>query len=195
MLGARGKSRRLTSNHRQQPILTWSSSHVNFCSVNSSPVCTTPCVLGVLIHWDVLYGCLAFRGRPSGFLPIASLLHTYLLTPWSRVLLEKLTASQLGKKFPAFYGTRRFITAFTSARHLSLSWTSLIQSIPPHPISCRSILILSFQPLCRMIIQWPGRWEKHVPAKRRKKLYSVITVTQTSVIWTTCFDLDFGDIP
>ena len=36
---------------------------------------------------------------------------TYLLTPWCRVLLEKLTASQLVKKFAAFYGTRRFITA------------------------------------------------------------------------------------
>ena len=46
---------------------------------------------------------------------------TYLLTPWSRVLLEKLTGLQLVKKFPAFYGTRRFITVFTSARHLSLS--------------------------------------------------------------------------
>jgi len=46
---------------------------------------------------------------------------TYLLVPWSRVLLEKLTGSQLFKKFPAFYGTRRFIIALTSARHLSLS--------------------------------------------------------------------------
>jgi hypothetical protein len=46
---------------------------------------------------------------------------TYLLTPRSRVLLEKLTVLQLVKKFPAFYGTRRFITALTSARHLSLS--------------------------------------------------------------------------
>ena len=32
----------------------------------------------------------------------------YLLTPWCRVLLEKLTGLQLVKKFPAFYGTRRF---------------------------------------------------------------------------------------
>jgi len=31
------------------------------------------------------------------------------------ILLEKLTGSHLVKKFPAFYGTRRFITAFTSA--------------------------------------------------------------------------------
>ena len=33
------------------------------------------------------------------------LLLTYLLTPWSRVLLQKVTGSQLVKKFPAFYGT------------------------------------------------------------------------------------------
>jgi hypothetical protein len=36
---------------------------------------------------------------------------TSLLIPWSRVLLEKLTGFQLVKKFPAFYGTQRFITA------------------------------------------------------------------------------------
>jgi hypothetical protein len=53
-------------------------------------------------------------------LPFCAIL-TYVLTAWSRVLLEKLTGSQLVKKFPAFHGTRRFITAFTSARHLSLS--------------------------------------------------------------------------
>ena len=77
--------------------------------------------------------------------PWTSVRTPYLLTPWSRVLLEKLTGLQLVKKFPAFYGARRFITAFTSARHLSLSWASSIQSIPPHPTSWRSILILSSQ--------------------------------------------------
>ena len=44
-----------------------------------------------------------------------------LLNAWNRVLLEKPTSMQLVEKFPAFYGTRRFITTFTSARHLSLS--------------------------------------------------------------------------
>ena len=47
-----------------------------------------------------------------------SYLLTYLLTPLSRVLLEKLASLQLVKKFPAFYGTRRFLTALTSVRHL-----------------------------------------------------------------------------
>ena len=53
----------------------------------------------------------------------------YLLTPWCRVFLEKLTDLQLVKKFLAFHRTRRFITALTSVRHLSLSWASPIQSI------------------------------------------------------------------
>jgi len=70
-------------------------------------------------------------------------MHWYLLTPWSRGLLEKPTSSQLVKKFPAFYRTRRFITTLTSARHLSLSWARSIHSMSPHPTSWRSILILS----------------------------------------------------
>ena len=70
--------------------------------------------------------------------------NTYLLTPCSRALLEKLTGFQLVKKFPAFYGTRSFITAFTSVRHLSLSWASSFQSIPPHHTAWRSILMLSY---------------------------------------------------
>ena len=68
---------------------------------------------------------------------------SYLLTPWCRVFLQKPTGLQLVKKFPAFHGTRKFITALTSVRHLSLSWASPIQSIYPHSYSRRSILILS----------------------------------------------------
>jgi hypothetical protein len=51
-----------------------------------------------------------------------------LLSPCSRVLLEKLTDFQLVKKFPAFYGTRRFITAFKRAHHLFSAKS--IQSMP-----------------------------------------------------------------
>ena len=67
----------------------------------------------------------------------------YLLTAWCTVLLEQLSSLQLVKKFPGFHGTRMFITALTSVRHLSLSWACPIQSIYPHPTSWRSILILS----------------------------------------------------
>jgi hypothetical protein len=51
------------------------------------------------------------------------------------VLLEKLTGFQLVKKFPAFYGTtRRFITACTRARRLSLFLARSIQSMPHIPL-------------------------------------------------------------
>ena len=66
-----------------------------------------------------------------------------ILTPWCRVLLEKLTGLHLVKKFPAFYGTWRFITTLTNFLHPSLSWSSPVQSTCPQPTSWRSILILS----------------------------------------------------
>jgi hypothetical protein len=67
-----------------------------------------------------------------------------------RFLLEKLTGSQLVEKFHAFYGTRRFIIAYTRARYLSLSWAR--SSSPcPHPTSRISILILSSH--LRLVIQ------------------------------------------
>ena len=66
-----------------------------------------------------------------------------LLIPWCTVIFENLTGLQLVKKFPAFHGTRRFITVLTSVRHLFLSWASPIQSIYPHPTSWISIQILS----------------------------------------------------
>ena len=65
-----------------------------------------------------------------------------LLTTRCRVLPEQLTGLQLVKKFPAFHGTPRFITALKSVCHLSLSWASPIQSTCPHPTSWRSIQIL-----------------------------------------------------
>jgi hypothetical protein len=69
---------------------------------------------------------------------------TYLLTPCSTVLPEKLAGLLLVKKFPAFYGIQRFITAFTTARHLPQSWARSIQSMPPpQPTTWRSILIIS----------------------------------------------------
>jgi hypothetical protein len=57
--------------------------------------------------------------------------HDLAVVPWLPYLLtysmehspsrEADQFSQLTKKFPAFYGTRRFFAALTSARHLSLS--------------------------------------------------------------------------
>ena len=91
-------------------------------SVSECPYCNTLPLQGSLSH------------RTWNLTITAAYLLTYLLpdslTPCSRVLLEKLTGSQLVKKFLVFYGTRRFITAFAIPRHLSLSWARSIQSMP-----------------------------------------------------------------
>jgi hypothetical protein len=69
--------------------------------------------------------------------------YTYLLTPWSRVLLEKLTGSAASQEIPRIFGTRRFLAVPTSARHLAISWANSTQSPQLPPTSWRSILILS----------------------------------------------------
>ena len=68
---------------------------------------------------------------------------TCLLNPRSRVLLQKLTGSQLVKKSPAFYRTWSSLPYSQVPAICPLSWASSTQSIPPHPTSPRSILILS----------------------------------------------------
>jgi len=72
------------------------------------------------------------RAPPSTGKPRRRNRRVYLMLPTTRCrVLEELTGSQLVKKFTAFYGTQKFVTAFTSARHLSLSWARSIQSTPP----------------------------------------------------------------
>jgi len=83
-------------------------------------VACTPYRLKISCAWQPKFIAVRFKYHSQ----------TCLLTLWSRVLLEKLICFQLVKKFSAFYGTRKFITAFTSARHLTLSWASSIQSKP-----------------------------------------------------------------
>ena len=77
-----------------------------------------------------------------------------ILTPGSRVLLEKLTGFKPVKKLPVFHVTRSFITSFTSARHFTPSWARSIQSMFPHPTSWRSILILSSHLRLELFQQW-----------------------------------------
>ena len=61
--------------------------------------------------------CYLFRKLNGCYMDsflFSSKILTYSLTPCNIVLLEKLNGSQLVKKFPAFYGTRKFITALMS---------------------------------------------------------------------------------
>jgi hypothetical protein len=78
---------------------------------------------------------------------------TCLITPRSTVLLNKLTDLQLVKKFSAFYGTRRFITAFTSAQPVSiLSQLNPVHSLTSHFLDIHLNIILPSIPGSS---QWP----------------------------------------
>jgi hypothetical protein len=61
-------------------------------------------------------------------------------TSWSTVL------EKLGKNFPAFYGTQRFITMLRTVHQWSLSRGRWVQFTPFHPLSQKSIQILSSHP-------------------------------------------------
>jgi hypothetical protein len=56
-----------------------------------------------------------------------------LLTSQSKVLRKKPTRPQLVKKLSVFYETCKFITVFTTARHLFLSWARSKRSLHPIP--------------------------------------------------------------
>ena len=92
------------------------------------------CLMELVKQWSNLYTLQASHNSTK-----CNLL-TYSMVQSPSWEANWFAASQ---KFPAFHGTRRFITALTSVRHLSLSWASPIQSIYPHPTSRRSKLILS----------------------------------------------------
>jgi hypothetical protein len=78
--------------------------------------------------------------------------------PWSRILLEKLTARELVNKFPGLYGTRSSITAFTSARHLSLFWATVIRFMLPHLTSHFQVVFINSILLWVFFYQRGTRW-------------------------------------
>jgi hypothetical protein len=79
--------------------------------------------------------------KMPGFSGLPNLLTYFMEQSPSWEANSNLCASQ---EIPRIYGTRKFLTVPTSARHLSLSWANSIQSPRPPPTSWRSILILFY---------------------------------------------------
>jgi hypothetical protein len=71
--------------------------------------------------FDTVSGPVSFFPYVLSFLCVIKGYTKPVLTPWSRVLLEKRTDSAASQEIPPIFGTRMFITVFTSPRHLSLS--------------------------------------------------------------------------
>ena len=82
--------------------------------------------------WKNIIRCM----RTARWIPKA----TNILTPWSRVLLEKLTGFAANQGIPRILWNPTVHYVLTSARHLSLSLANPIQSPQPFPTSSRSIL-------------------------------------------------------
>ena len=123
---------------------------------------------------------------------------TNKLPSWSTVLPEKLTAAQLLKKLPAFYATRRFITAVSKAQHLSLSWARSIQSIPTSHIS-KIYFNIIFQQRTSLKLLKKHQQKIQNTKETRHKIGTVnlhilstspliLRVTITSTISTICFN-------
>jgi hypothetical protein len=114
-------------------LIAWSIDR-SFLIVNCSDIqqsVSVPWLVALWRVWWVIFECCAFTWIQTVCFSFA---FTNCVTPCSRIFLETLTGAQLVKKFPIFYGTCRFITAFARACHLSLSWARLIQSVPPIPL-------------------------------------------------------------
>ena len=71
-------------------------------------------------------------------------------TPWNIALPEKLTDPQLIKKFPAFYTTWKFRTAFKSAHNLCLypDPEHPVHASPSHFLNVHFNIVLPSTPRC-----------------------------------------------
>jgi hypothetical protein len=115
------------------------------------------------------------------------------LTPWNRVVLEKLTVAQLVKEYPTINETRRPSNMSTTVCHFTLLRAKLIRSESSYSISLRSILILS-SCLCLRLRRDPFPWQ-FLTKTLYAFLFSPMRATCLAyVILLDFVSLMFGDI-
>jgi len=105
----------------------WLASRVGLvgCAENSSTRILSPTVKPVASTLTVA----VYSDKPI-IRPCTLMVLWKVTNSWSRVLFGTPTGCQPCTKFPAFYPSRKFITAVTRSRHLSLLWARSVQSMP-----------------------------------------------------------------
>ena len=86
-------------------------------------------------HHSVLLSLLYIFRNFLFFLFDSSLLSLLITQSMQQSPSWEANRSSTSQVSSHFFGTRRFITATTSAHHLSLSWARSIQFMPPHSTS------------------------------------------------------------
>ena len=107
---------------------------------------------------------------------------TYSFILRSRVL-ENIRGCQLAMKFPAFYGTRKFITAFTRARPLSLFW-SLGMHSELEEQEANNIKIYVIAP--EDGIMWVKKYKIYFPQKQIKNYKTIHRNNETRLNLSCC---------
>jgi hypothetical protein len=137
------------------------------------------------------YRCGTSVTSPFAPTSIQPCIEIIMITPWNTVLLGQLIVAQLSKEFPAFYGTRMFITVFIRARQWSLSWARWIQFTPSRRKDNRSVinctsLFMYFNPItkeqiCRLSLVDLIRLQRNV-----SKCVWVLVMRLTCGLYCTC---------
>jgi hypothetical protein len=158
-----------------------------FPKFNSSGPYPHTCFVTVQAHVSVPnFHMYSSHPNPSQT-PSLSLLHfivLYALNKWTSVLLEKPIAPRPVKKFPAFYGTHKFITAFITDRHLSLSWAKSSSRAPILFLEKPFLILLSHLRLGPP----SGLFHSDFPAKSR---YALIISPIRATFFAHLIFLDF----
>jgi len=124
------------------------------------------------------------------------------LTPWSRVLSEKLTGPQPVKIFPAFYETRKFITVFKISRHLS-PFLSQINPLPAYPshfskgqnhYSVQSSAHLNFVYLSELLFVLQQSTVLNYKGWNIRRLQEVVVVTRGLYTTAHCTETALGNV-
>ena len=117
---------------------------------------------------------------------LPSWLLTYLLTQWSRAPLEKLAGSAASQEVPRIFGTRRFLTVPTSARHLSYpepipSSPHNFLPLPEVPSQYYPSIYVCVSP----VVSFPRFFQSEPGAHLDSRIYGIYYIVESTMLLST----------